>query len=178
MKKSNLYMIVLAGTVAAMGVTTLAAKVQAADCAMPSCCGGSAQPMAMANNSALMEPVKSVYDHYLTIQTDLANDTLKGVAENAGAIAKAVQGDDMKMLPAEVATQAETLAKVSDLKAARAAFKPLSDSLIKYLADHNAKDAFTKVYCPMARASWLQKDGNVNNPYFGKAMSKCGEIQK
>lgn len=178
MKKSKLYITVLAGTMGVIGITTLATKLPAADCAMPSCCGGSAQPMAMASNSALMEPVKSVYDHYLTIQADLANDTLKGVAENAGAIAKAVQGDSMKMLPAEVAAQAETLAKASDLKAARAAFKPLSDSLIKYLADHNAKDAYVQVYCSMARASWLQKDGNVKNPYMGKAMSECGVIQK
>lgn len=177
MEKSNLYMIVLAGTMGVIGVTKLATKLPAADCEMPSCCGSSTQPMAMASNSVLMEPVKLIYDHYLTIQADLANDTLEGVADNAGAMAKAVQDDSMKMLPAEVAAQAETLAKASDLKTARAAFKPLSNSLIKYLADHHAKDAYTEVYCPMARASWLQKDGNVNNPYMGKAMSKCGEIK-
>ncbi|HEY5043486.1 MAG TPA: DUF3347 domain-containing protein [Verrucomicrobiae bacterium] len=176
MKISKFYITILAGALGVIGVTTLATKLTAADSAMPSCCGGMAE--SMSDHSALMEPVKSVYDHYLTIQADLANDTFKGVAENASAIAKAVQGDSMKMLPAEVTTQAETLVKASDLKAARAAFKPLSDSLIKYLADHNAKDAYVQVYCSMARASWLQKDGNVNNPYFGKAMSKCGEIQK
>lgn len=178
MKKTNLCLIVLAGTMGVISVTALAAKLPAADSAMPSCCGGPAQPMAMAGNAALREPVKSVYDHYLTIQAGLAKDSLAGVAENAGAIAKAVQGDDTKMLPAEVAAQAATLAKASDLKAARAAFKPLSDSLIKYLADHHAKDAYVQVYCSMAQAGWLQKDGNVNNPYFGKAMSQCGEIQK
>ena len=30
--------------------------------------------------SALMEPVKSILDHYLEIQSDLAKDSLKGVA--------------------------------------------------------------------------------------------------
>jgi hypothetical protein len=84
----------------------------------------------------------------------------------------------MKMLPEATATQAEMLAKASDLGAARTAFKPLSDTLIKYLADHQAKDAYVQVYCPMAHASWLQGDKNVNNPYMGKAMSGCGEIQK
>ena len=129
------------------------------------------------DNAALMEPVKSVYDHYLKIQADLAGDSLTGVSEEANAIAKAVQDDNMKMLPDEVATQAESVAKASDLKAARAAFKPLSDSLIKYLASHNAQDAYVQVYCPMARASWLQKDKAVNNPYYGKAMSSCGVIK-
>ena len=131
-----------------------------------------------AENSALRQPVKSVYDHYLKIQTELAGDSLKGVDEAARAIARAVQGDSMKVLPTAVAAQAEALSQAKDLKAARAAFKPLSDSLIKYLADHNAaKGAYVEVYCPMAQASWLQADRDVKNPYFGKAMLTCGVIK-
>jgi hypothetical protein len=128
---------------------------------------------ALADNSAMMEPMKSVYGHYLKIQTDLANDSLNGVPDEADAIAKALQGDEMKI----VATQAETLARAPDLKTARAAFKPLSDSLIKYLADHHAKDAYVQVYCPMAKASWLQADKNVSNPYLGQDMPTCGVIK-
>jgi len=129
-----------------------------------------------ADNPALTAPVKSVYSHYLKIQASLAKDSMTDVAENANAIAKAVQ-TDAKALPAAVATEAETLAKASDLKPARAAFKPLSDLLIRYLADHKAKGAYVQVYCPMANANWLQADKNVSNPYLGKAMPDCGEIQ-
>ena len=130
-----------------------------------------------ADNPALTAPVKSVYAHYLKIQADLANDSLTGVAENANAITKAVQGD-AKILPVEVGTKAEALAKAKDLSAARDAFKSLSDALIKYLADNKVKSAYVEVYCPMARASWLQADKNVNNPYFGTAMSGCGVIKE
>lgn len=130
-----------------------------------------------ADSSALLEPVKSVYAHYLKVQTDLANDSLKGVAAEADAIAKAVQGDSMKMLPETVATQAEALAKATDLKTARAAFKPLSVSLIKYLAERHAKDAYIQVYCPMAKASWLQVGKDVSNPYLGQEMPTCGVIK-
>jgi Cu(I)/Ag(I) efflux system membrane fusion protein len=130
-----------------------------------------------ADSPALMQPVKLVYDYYLKIQTDLANDSLKGVSDEATAIAKAIQGDEMKMLPAVVGTEAEAVAKASDLKSARAAFKPLSDSLIKYLADHHAKDAYVQMYCPMAKASWLQADKNVSNPYLGQDMPTCGVIK-
>jgi hypothetical protein len=129
-----------------------------------------------ADYPALPGPVKSVYDHYLKIQAALAGDSLTGVAENADAITKAVQGD-AKILPADVGAQAAALAKAKDLKTARAAFKPLSDALIKYLADHKAKDAYVQVYCPMAKANWLQADKNVANPYLGKSMPDCGEIQ-
>lgn len=127
---------------------------------------------------ALMQPVKSVYDSYLKIQAELAKDSIKGIDENASAIAKAVKGDEMKMLPADVATQAEALAKAKDLKAAREAFKPLSKSLIKYLADNKAgKGTYHEVYCPMVKASWLQTEKDIKNPYMGKEMLTCGEFK-
>src|SRR5882762_8699344 len=78
-----------------------------------------------ADEPALMQPVKSVLDHYLMIQTELAKDSVKGLDEHANAIAKAVKGDEMKMLSPDVAKQAETLGKAKDIKAAREAFKPL-----------------------------------------------------
>src|SRR4051812_12559420 len=110
-----------------------------------------------AENPGLMEPVKSVLDHYLKIRTELVNDSLRGVAEHANAIAKAVKGDEMKMLPADVAKHAEAVAKAKDLKAAREAFKPLSGALVKYLAESKAgKGTYHEAYCPMVKASWLQ----------------------
>jgi hypothetical protein len=127
---------------------------------------------------ALMQPVKSVYDSYLKIQAELVNDSLKGVADNATAIAKAVRGDEMKMLPADVATQADALAQAKDLKTAREAFKPLSTSLIKYLADNKVgKGVYHEAYCPMVKASWLQPGKDIKNPYMGKAMPGCGELK-
>src|SRR5882724_11391174 len=120
-----------------------------------------------AEEKALMEPVKSVYDHYLAIQTELAKDSIKGLDEHANAIAKAVKGDEMKMLSPDVAKQAETLAKAKDVKSARQAFKPLSVSLIKYLADNKAgKGTYHEAYCPMVKASWLQTGEDIKNPYM------------
>lgn len=131
-----------------------------------------------ADNSALKQPVKSVFDSYLKIQAELANDSIKGVAENASAIAKAVRGDEKKLLSSDVATRAETLAKATDLEAAREAFKPLSDSLIKYLADNKGgAGAYYEAFCPMANASWLQTNNVINNPYLGSSMSSCGEFK-
>lgn len=131
-----------------------------------------------ADEKALMEPAKSVLDHYLMIQTDLAKDSVKGLDAHANAIVKAVKGDEMKMLSPDVAKQAETLAKAKDLKAAREAFKPLSASLVKYLAENKAgKGAYHEGYCPMVKASWLQKEPDIKNPYMGKAMLTCGTLK-
>jgi hypothetical protein len=131
-----------------------------------------------ADSPALTEPVKSVLDHYLMIQTDLAKDSVKGLDEHANAIAKAVKGDEMKMLSPDIAKQADNLAQAKDLKAARAAFKPLSTSLVKYLADNKAgKGTYHEAYCPMVKASWLQKGTDIKNPYMGKEMLTCGTLK-
>lgn len=151
--------IITAALLAALGLS-LSASVRAAD------------------SPALMEPVKSVYGHYLKIQTELAKDFVKGIGDHASAIAKAVRVDEMKMLSPEVAKQAETLAKAKNLKAAREAFKPLSVSLIKYLTGNKAgKGTYHEAYCPMAKASWLQTGQEIVNPYMGKAMLSCGELK-
>ena len=131
-----------------------------------------------ADEPALMQPVKSVLDHYLMIQTELAKDSVKGLDEHANAIAKAVKGDSMKMLSPDVAKQAEALAKAKDIKAAREAFKPLSASLVKYLADNKAgKGTYHEAYCPMVKASWLQTNKDITNPYMGKSMLTCGVLK-
>lgn len=146
------------------------------------CCDPESPMMMQTANtdqsSALMEPVKSVLDDYLKIQSALAKDSIDGVAANASAIATAVRSDSMKMLSPQVADQADALANAKDVASAREAFKALSKSLIQYLADHNATGAYVEVYCPMAKASWLQKGDKINNPYLDASMRGCGEIQK
>ena len=129
-------------------------------------------------NGALMEPVKSVLGNYLKIESALANESAVGISFNASAIGSAVRADSMKMLPLKVAKQAEILAGTRNLSSAREAFKPLSKSLIQYLADHNITGPYVEVYCPMVKASWIQKDKKINNPYMGPSMRSCGTIKQ
>jgi hypothetical protein len=79
--------------------------------------------------SALTQPVKSVFDSYLKIESALANESAVGIGFNASVIASAVRGDSRKMLPLKVARQAEILAGSRNLSSAREAFKPLSESI-------------------------------------------------
>lgn len=123
-------------------------------------------------------PLQSVLDKYIQIQTALAGDSLKGVAGAAtdiSAIAKA----NARIVPEPVAAQSEALAKASDIKAAREAFKPLSAALIAALSvDKSVSGQYYEAFCPMAKASWIQVGKKVANPYFGASMSGCGEIRK
>lgn len=138
----------------------------------------SVAPPATAPRSALPEAARPVFDGYLKIQSALARDSFQGVSATATAIAKTVRGDGQMTLSADVAAQAEALAQAKDLAAARNAFKPLSQSLIRYLADHKTGGGvYREAYCPMAKASWLQTEQTVSNPYFGQAMLRCGQFK-
>lgn len=139
-------------------------------------------PPSTAANPALAkpvfaEPVQSIFDNYIKIQTALVHDSLDGVADSGAAITKALPSAASEKLSAALAGQAESLAKAKDLGSARDAFKLLSNSLIEFAKSQNATGTYHIAYCPMAKASWLQTGTTVMNPYFGKAMPHCGQLK-
>lgn len=131
-----------------------------------------------APRQVFTQPVQSVFDNYIRVQSTLANDSVEGIPTAAAAISKAVRGDSMKKLPATLAEQADALGKAKDLASARAAYKTLSDSLLAYLQTQKVPaGSYYVAYCPMAKASWIQSQKVVVNPYMGKSMIHCGKIQ-
>lgn len=74
----------------------------------------------------------------------------------------------------EVSRLADTAATARDLSSMRAAFKPLSEALVRL----PWPPEYQPMYCPMfdgnAGATWVQKAGPVINPYYGQAMLRCG----
>ncbi len=134
---------------------------------------------AKAGQSVPSEPARAALDHYLKIQTTLAQDSLQGLPERAEALAKVIQSGSLKGLAPQAVQQARSLAQAKDLAAARAAFKPLSQSLIQYAAaDPALAGQYRQAYCPMAQAGWLQTGSTIENPYMGKAMLHCGQFKK
>jgi hypothetical protein len=131
-----------------------------------------------APRAVFAQPVQAVFDNYITVQGALAQDSLKGISTAATAMAKAIQGDSTQTLSPKVAQQTHALASAKDLATARDAFKSLSDSLIQYLKDQKVPaGSYYVAYCPMAKASWLQTDKTIMNPYMGKGMLHCGQIK-
>ena len=123
-------------------------------------------------------PLQSALDKYIQIQTALAGDSLKGVAAAAAEMASIAKASD-GVVPGAVAVKAEALAKTTDIRAAREAFKPLSAALITALSAQKVQPGqYFEAFCPMANASWIQAGKKIANPYFGASMSGCGEIRK
>ena len=116
----------------------------------------------------------SIVDGYLKIHAALAGDKTDGVQ----AAAKALAADARALGAAGEKTQAAAgkLATATDIKTARAAFGDLSDAVIA-LVGGDSKDV-KKAYCPVVKKYWLQKGEQIENPYYGSQMLRCGSFQK
>jgi hypothetical protein len=123
------------------------------------------------------DAMKAIVGSYLEIHAALAADKMDGIQPAAKAIAD-IAG---RMGPdgAAIVTAAKPLQSAADVKAARAAFGDLSDAVIAAAKADGWKDLpDAKVaYCPMVKKSWVQTDAKIKNPYYGTAMSTCGEFK-
>ncbi len=83
-----------------------------------------------------------------------------------------------------VVAQSKIISAETDAKCEkqRIAFSPLSNNMFALLKAVEIKNAGVyKQFCPMAfndkGASWLSDVDEIKNPYFGKKMMECGEVQ-
>ena len=100
--------------------------------------------------------------HFLTAyeqaHQSLAADDLAG-AQKAGA---------------EFGPSGTDLTKSKSLEEARAAFEKLSARATELAA---GQPGYFLLHCPMAKKHWVQTSDKPSNPYFGKQMAGCGEVQ-
>ncbi len=83
-----------------------------------------------------------------------------------------------------VMMQSKTISGIQDLtcEKQRLAFSSLSAAIYTMLKNAELKNGGVyKQYCPMAfndkGAFWLSDVSEIKNPYFGKKMLECGEVQ-
>jgi hypothetical protein len=129
--------------------------------------GWTAEELIRDVRSLVLRADPAVLRAYIDGQEALADDDL-GEARRAFTRLAAAVGE-----PA-VSRLAKQAASAPDLAGARAAYKPLSEALVRL----PWPAAYQPMYCPMfegnAGATWVQKAGPVANPYYGKAMPRCG----
>ena len=74
------------------------------------------------------------------------------------------------------------IGKSSDIKNQRAHFILLSNTMTKSVSIYGVNTKVYKQYCPMANndkgAFWLSTKENIENPYFGEMMLKCGTVER
>jgi hypothetical protein len=127
---------------------------------------------------AASEPFAAIVESYVAIQTHLAADRAgDDLKESARALA--AQAAALGPEGADIAKAARAVESAGDLKSARAAFGALSDAVIAVGDARGWKgvDGVRLGFCPMVKRSWLQKDAQVRNPYYGRSMLTCGDLK-
>lgn len=152
--------------------------------------GSLAVPAGMAGAEEL--PMEKVLDRYERVRLVLVEDSTTDISAHAAAMGQALAELEADLTAAragvaeeEVETAGELLAEIhsavrvlqaaESLGAARDAFYEISKPLVRYRAIAQG-DWPAVTYCPMARRSWLQPEGEIGNPYHGQGMPRCGEI--
>jgi len=144
-------------------------------------------PMFAADDKAGAQgQVDAIVKSYLIVQKALAADKTEGVSDEIAKIHTAAtalaDSSDGKLKEQSKAIAGHSDVNVKDLKAARAAFKPLSTDVIALIQimPQSAEVApeLYDVNCPMAKANWLQLSKDVANPYMGSQMPDCGRVEK
>ena len=121
---------------------------------------------------------------YLAVQELLARDTSEGTGPHLEAMAEAAKaiGEAAGEPVSEAVGQiVDGLAAGNgELKALRVRFKDISGGVIALVdmtpPGAGVADAIRVAYCPMVKASWLQRPLEVSNPYYGSEMLTCGSI--
>jgi hypothetical protein len=133
--------------------------------------------LVMRGVAAAAELPASLVDPFVHVQTALAADRIDGLEAHARAIeaAAALLGKDADGIVAG----AKKLAAAKDIAAARTAFGEMSTALFAYADKTKATfpAGIKLAYCPMADKSWIQKDKDLKNPYYGAAMLTCGSFK-
>jgi hypothetical protein len=90
----------------------------------------------------------------------------------------ALAADDLasaKSAARDLGEDGSQIVNANSLKDARASFEKLSGRAKKLVA---GQSGYYVVHCPMLNKDWVQTSTTVANPYGGKEMVGCGEIQK
>ncbi|MBD0777324.1 efflux RND transporter periplasmic adaptor subunit [Maribacter sp. ANRC-HE7] len=142
----------------------------------------------------LREQLNVVFNDYINLKDALVKEDAKSTSVNASSLLNNMSNVDMKLLldnkahnhwmslEEDIKSSATSISKASDIKTQRDHFKHLSSHLIKMVQLFGVNEKVYVEFCPMADnnhgAYWLSKEKTVINPYFGKAMVSCGEVQQ
>lgn len=90
----------------------------------------------------------------------------------------ALAADDLtraKAAATELSDSGSDISKANSLRDARAGFEKLSTHAKTIAA---GQSGYHVAHCPMLNKDWVQTSTKISNPYGGKEMIGCGEIQK
>jgi Cu(I)/Ag(I) efflux system membrane fusion protein len=151
--------------------------------------GAGANSSAQAQHTAAKPgtPAQNLVNAYIALQSKLAKDDAAGTKAAFASFQSTLKANELGLEPTleqKLSTAAAQGAAASKLPEARTAFASVSDGMLAYLgaAKNPLDSSLTVAHCPMALdnkgAKWLQLGEDLENPYFGSEMLRCGTVEK
>lgn len=120
--------------------------------------------------ASISQAADAVLDSYVVVSNALVKDDLPAAKKAASGLAETAKAGNQ----ATLADHAEEIVSSDSLDAARRHFKIASEEAVKLAT---GKDGYYVFTCPMAKAEWVQKTKEVQNPYMGREMPGCGSLK-
>jgi len=118
------------------------------------------------------------YAHYEHIKIALVGSNSKDVKIGATMLSNSLK----KVVGSEAASKAvKDIEIAEDLNSQRIAFSALSDEMVILVKGNLKSGMIYQDFCPMALgkgAFWLSSEKEIQNPYFGNKMLKCGSVKE
>lgn len=138
--------------------------------------------------------VKDIYQSYISVKNGLVESSKEKASEASKQLQEKVEKVNIEKVEGEAKTylgeqistvksQAEKIAAAANVDEQRAQLETLSNSMFSLVKSTgaNTETAYYQ-FCPMANdnkgAYWLSEKKEINNPYFGESMMKCGETKE
>jgi membrane fusion protein, copper/silver efflux system len=133
--------------------------------------------------------MNAVYQASLELNKAFVADDAAAVKEKAGTMIHRVSEVDMSLLKGEahmawmknmkaISDGLDKITVTSELDAQRKAYASVSENLYHAVKSFGVGETVYYQYCPMEKSSWLSDSEEVNNPYFGSKMLKCGSTKE
>lgn len=137
--------------------------------------------------------LEHVYKSYILVKNALVNDDSYTAQTAANTLIERLKKVDMILLTEDAShhlwmshlktlnSASKEISNTSNIETQRTHFISLSNHLSEAIKIFGINQQVFVQFCPMANhdqgAIWLSEEEDINNPYFGAAMLKCGNIE-
>jgi membrane fusion protein, copper/silver efflux system len=149
---------------------------------------------AVAGPDKFTEQLSSFVNQYFELKNSLVKSDFQMTQSNAKKLEPVLNKIDMKLLDEEALSvwmkhysklkkDIGRILTAKDIEKQRELFSALSNQIIETVETFGLKiETVFVAFCPMALndkgAFWLSEIEEINNPYFGDKMLRCGEVKK
>lgn len=128
----------------------------------------------------IAEPnIEGILNSYLKVKDALVKSDHKLAFKHATELKQIIEvSTDFKERD-EMLKVVRSFLKAKDVENQRAEFAELSALMWKAVQEYDSlSQSIYYQYCPMQKKFWLSKEEAIENPYYGSAMLKCGNVSE